>query len=160
MEKSQNRQSIQAEPRSKQVKETTRWNITSAERSKSPKKEKIQKKFRKKKGHVSNTPSTAEEEEITTSQPFISPSPKLQTTISDSKNKSEKTKKNKTIDAMYSATVAQKDQVKESLRWDGVLEDPVAEEERIRQYKINRRIRYLLAAKKQSISIPSVGLDE
>ncbi|XP_041734857.1 protein LIAT1 [Coregonus clupeaformis] len=32
---------------------------------------------------------------------------------------------------------------RESLRWDGVLEDPVAEEKRIEVYKANRRKRYL-----------------
>ncbi|CAM9720726.1 unnamed protein product [Bubo scandiacus] len=33
-------------------------------------------------------------------------------------------------------------QLNESLRWDGILEDPVAEEERLRVYKMNRRKRY------------------
>uniref|UniRef100_A0A8B9E9E7 Protein LIAT1 n=1 Tax=Anser cygnoides TaxID=8845 RepID=A0A8B9E9E7_ANSCY len=33
-------------------------------------------------------------------------------------------------------------QLNESLRWDGILEDPVAEEERLRIYKVNRRKRY------------------
>ncbi|XP_068271984.1 protein LIAT1 [Nyctibius grandis] len=33
-------------------------------------------------------------------------------------------------------------QLNESLRWDGILEDPVAEEERLRIYKMNRRKRY------------------
>ncbi|XP_054066062.1 protein LIAT1 [Rissa tridactyla] len=32
----------------------------------------------------------------------------------------------------------------ESLRWDGILEDPAAEEERLRIYKMNRRKRYEL----------------
>uniref|UniRef100_A0A8C3JR26 Uncharacterized protein n=1 Tax=Calidris pygmaea TaxID=425635 RepID=A0A8C3JR26_9CHAR len=35
-------------------------------------------------------------------------------------------------------------QLHESLRWDGILEDPVAEEERLRIYKMNRRKRYEL----------------
>ncbi|XP_072099860.1 protein LIAT1 [Mobula birostris] len=35
--------------------------------------------------------------------------------------------------------------VNESLRWDGVLDDPVAEEERIKLYKLNRQLRYLAA---------------
>nr|XP_060613726.1 protein LIAT1 [Anolis sagrei ordinatus] len=30
----------------------------------------------------------------------------------------------------------------ESLRWDGILEDPVAEEERLWKYRLNRRKRY------------------
>ncbi|XP_078404196.1 uncharacterized protein LOC144684372 [Cetorhinus maximus] len=34
-----------------------------------------------------------------------------------------------------------------TLRWDGVLEDPVAEEERIKLYKLNRQLRYLAAQK-------------
>ncbi|XP_037665495.1 protein LIAT1 isoform X1 [Choloepus didactylus] len=33
-------------------------------------------------------------------------------------------------------------QIKESLRWDGILADPEAEKERIRIYKLNRRKRY------------------
>ncbi|XP_038829390.1 protein LIAT1 isoform X1 [Salvelinus namaycush] len=37
----------------------------------------------------------------------------------------------------------QNDPATESLRWDGVLEDPVAEAERIEVYKANRRKRYL-----------------
>ncbi|KAJ1185844.1 hypothetical protein NDU88_002631 [Pleurodeles waltl] len=43
------------------------------------------------------------------------------------------------------------DQINESLRWEGVLDDPLAEEERIRQYKANRRRRYLLAANSGSM---------
>ncbi|XP_051891686.1 protein LIAT1 isoform X2 [Pristis pectinata] len=35
--------------------------------------------------------------------------------------------------------------VNESLRWDGILDDPVAEEERIKLYKLNRQLRYLAA---------------
>ncbi|XP_007898921.1 protein LIAT1 isoform X2 [Callorhinchus milii] len=35
----------------------------------------------------------------------------------------------------------------ESLRWDGILEDPVAEQERIRIYKQNRQMRYLAVQK-------------
>uniref|UniRef100_A0A8C4SHG4 Uncharacterized protein n=1 Tax=Erpetoichthys calabaricus TaxID=27687 RepID=A0A8C4SHG4_ERPCA len=35
------------------------------------------------------------------------------------------------------------DQMKESLRWEGALQDPVAERERIDHYKMNRRKRYL-----------------
>ncbi|XP_068011123.1 protein LIAT1 [Melanerpes formicivorus] len=35
-------------------------------------------------------------------------------------------------------------QLNKSLRWDGILEDPVAEEERLRVYKVNRRKRYEL----------------
>ncbi|XP_028662734.1 protein LIAT1 isoform X2 [Erpetoichthys calabaricus] len=39
------------------------------------------------------------------------------------------------------------DQMKESLRWEGALQDPVAERERIDHYKMNRRKRYLEAQK-------------
>ena len=35
-----------------------------------------------------------------------------------------------------------------SLRWEGELSDPEQEEERVRQYKLNRRKRYLQAANK------------
>lgn len=37
----------------------------------------------------------------------------------------------------------------ESLRWVGVLDDPIAEEERLEVYKANRRKRYM--AFKQSV---------
>uniref|UniRef100_UPI00398ED6C0 protein LIAT1 n=1 Tax=Pristiophorus japonicus TaxID=55135 RepID=UPI00398ED6C0 len=37
--------------------------------------------------------------------------------------------------------------INETLRWDGVLEDPVAEDERIKLYKLNRQRRYLAAQK-------------
>ena len=40
------------------------------------------------------------------------------------------------------------DEYNESLRWDNVLDDPEAEAERIRIYKINRRKRYLAAMNK------------
>ncbi|CAM5104502.1 unnamed protein product [Natator depressus] len=41
------------------------------------------------------------------------------------------------------------DQINESLRWDGILEDPAAEEERLRIYKLNRRKRYGLYVQQQ-----------
>ncbi|KAM9006432.1 protein LIAT1 [Sarcophilus harrisii] len=47
--------------------------------------------------------------------------------------------------------------INESLRWEGVLADPVAEEERIRIYKLNRRKRYRLSALEgfcQTSSVP------
>lgn len=34
-------------------------------------------------------------------------------------------------------------QTPESLRWDGILDDPVAEAERLEVYKANRRKRYM-----------------
>ncbi|XP_038615219.1 protein LIAT1 [Tachyglossus aculeatus] len=46
------------------------------------------------------------------------------------------------------------DQINESLRWDGMLEDPVAEEERIRIYKQNRRKRYRIYALESMCSGP------
>ncbi|KAF6298134.1 ligand of ATE1 [Rhinolophus ferrumequinum] len=45
-------------------------------------------------------------------------------------------------------------QVNESLRWDGILDDPEAEKERIRQYKLNRRKRYRILALKGFHSDP------
>ncbi|XP_054988191.1 protein LIAT1 [Sorex araneus] len=45
-------------------------------------------------------------------------------------------------------------QANESLRWDGVLTDPEAEEERIRIYKVNRRKRYRSLALKSFHSEP------
>ncbi|XP_021271118.1 protein LIAT1 isoform X2 [Numida meleagris] len=38
----------------------------------------------------------------------------------------------------------------ESLRWDGILEDPAAEEERLRTYRLNRRKRYGLHLQQQT----------
>ncbi|XP_066877599.1 protein LIAT1 [Kogia breviceps] len=46
------------------------------------------------------------------------------------------------------------DQINESLRWDGVLAEPEAEEERIRIYQRNRRKRYRLWALKGFHSEP------
>lgn len=40
-------------------------------------------------------------------------------------------------------------QARESLRWEGVLEDPLAEEKRLEVYKANRRQRYLLQRQAQ-----------
>lgn len=34
-------------------------------------------------------------------------------------------------------------QARESLRWEGVLEDPLAEEKRLELYRANRRLRYI-----------------
>uniref|UniRef100_A0A672UT03 Uncharacterized protein n=1 Tax=Strigops habroptila TaxID=2489341 RepID=A0A672UT03_STRHB len=45
-------------------------------------------------------------------------------------------------------------QLNESLRWDGILEDPVAEEERLRIYKMNRRKRYELYLQQHSPTEP------
>uniref|UniRef100_A0A7M4F1C2 Uncharacterized protein n=1 Tax=Crocodylus porosus TaxID=8502 RepID=A0A7M4F1C2_CROPO len=49
-----------------------------------------------------------------------------------------------TISSSNQADQDLSDQVNDSLRWDGVLEDPAAEEERLRIYKLNRRKRYEL----------------
>ncbi|XP_046786337.1 protein LIAT1 isoform X2 [Gallus gallus] len=40
-------------------------------------------------------------------------------------------------------------QFNESLRWDGILEDPAEEEERLRTYRLNRRKRYGLYLQQQ-----------
>lgn len=45
-------------------------------------------------------------------------------------------------------------QINESLRWDGILTDPEAEQERIRIYKLNRRKRYRILALKGFHSDP------
>ncbi|XP_020862661.1 protein LIAT1 isoform X3 [Phascolarctos cinereus] len=52
--------------------------------------------------------------------------------------------------------------INESLRWEGILEDPVAEEERIHIYKLNRRKRYRLSALEGFCPTPSVleGINE
>lgn len=47
-------------------------------------------------------------------------------------------------------------QEQDSLRWEGVLEDPVAEAQRLEVYKANRRKRYL--ASKQFLQNNQTGL--
>uniref|UniRef100_A0A8C8VN22 Uncharacterized protein n=1 Tax=Pelusios castaneus TaxID=367368 RepID=A0A8C8VN22_9SAUR len=49
-------------------------------------------------------------------------------------------------------------QINESLRWDGILEDPAAEEERLRLYKLNRRKRYGLYVQQQLPTEPCLTL--
>ncbi|XP_030041750.1 protein LIAT1 [Microcaecilia unicolor] len=44
------------------------------------------------------------------------------------------------------------EQINESLRWHGILDNPEEEEERIRMYKMNRRRRYFLAAQERMFS--------
>ncbi|XP_075706520.1 protein LIAT1 [Rhinoderma darwinii] len=164
---SRDAQRIRAKARSKQGKETPRLTAASAERNRLPKKkkkEKVHTKASKKRGHVSSTPSTADEaekhiSENTKSWPNIPPSLELKrATLSDSKDKSDELN-NEEIESGSLSTIVQESPVNESLRWEGVLEDPIAEEERIRQYKINRRKRYLLAGQK-SYFAPSAGLEE
>ncbi|XP_067421895.1 protein LIAT1 [Emydura macquarii macquarii] len=50
------------------------------------------------------------------------------------------------------------DQINESLRWDGILEDPAAEEERLRIYKLKRRKRYGLYVQQQLPTEPCLTL--
>ncbi|XP_069827317.1 protein LIAT1 isoform X2 [Dendropsophus ebraccatus] len=144
MEAPQDGQRGRAKPRSKPGKDSSRL--------------KKGKSSSKKRGHVSSTPSTADEAE--NSRPIVPSSSELQTTtINDSRDKSDECKIRKETESAGLSTKVQECPINESLRWEGVLEDPVAEEERIRQYKINRRKRYLLAAQKSS-SLPSTGLKE
>lgn len=73
------------------------------------------------------------------------------TMISEATNNSDgvaNTTSIKSADTAILTTTTQEVVYNESLRWEGVLNDPAAEEERIREYKINRRKRYLLAAQK------------
>ncbi|XP_073430598.1 protein LIAT1 [Dendrobates tinctorius] len=127
----------------------------SAERSKNPKKkDKLHTKPSKKRGRVSSTPSTADEGENAKNLPVIPASSELQTTTkSNSKDKSDESKTKEESESACLSPVAQEGRVSESLRWEGVLEDPVAEKERIHQYKINRRKRYLLAAQTSSSAL-------
>ncbi|XP_073526648.1 protein LIAT1 [Phyllobates terribilis] len=158
MEEPSHTQRTRAKQRSQLGREPCRQ---SAERSKIPKKkDKVHTKPSKKRGHVSSTPSTADEGENAKNLPVIPASSELQTTTkSDSKDKSDESKTKEELESACLSTVAQEDLVNESLRWEGVLEDPVAEKERIHQYKINRRKRYLLAAQKSS-SVLSADLEE
>ncbi|XP_053561382.1 protein LIAT1 [Bombina bombina] len=103
----------------------------------------------KKRGHTSSTPSTSDETEknhrkngksLTSSDlhhghgcNIININTKDVSAITDS-----------STGALYDGAV------NESLRWEGILDDPVAEEERIHHYKINRRKRYMLAAQEKT----------
>ncbi|XP_075760785.1 protein LIAT1 [Pelodiscus sinensis] len=63
--------------------------------------------------------------------------------------------------AISSSTQTEQDtagQINESLRWDGMLEDPAAEEERLRIYKLNRRKRYGLYVQQQLPPEPCLTL--
>ncbi|XP_056412875.1 protein LIAT1 [Hyla sarda] len=147
MEGSRNSQRSRAKPRSKQEKDTSKLRAASSqeEGKLAKKKEKISRTPSKKRGHVSSTPSTADEAENTKSQPNIPPSSEQQAATKCG------LKDRKGTESACVSTKVQDGLVNESLRWEGTLEDPVAEEERIRQYKINRRKRYLLATQKSTL---------
>ncbi|XP_043910223.1 protein LIAT1 [Protopterus annectens] len=59
----------------------------------------------------------------------------------------------------FSSSVDQSlsNQLNESLRWDGILDDPVAEEKRIEIYKMNRRKRYMAALQNASKDLATCG---
>ncbi|XP_039742180.1 protein LIAT1 [Pteropus medius] len=61
-----------------------------------------------------------------------------------------------TVSLPYFAEIEENlsNQINESLRWDGILADPEAEQERIRIYKLNRRKRYRILALKGFHSDP------
>lgn len=111
----------------------------------------------KKRGHTSSTPPTSDEidksiHKSLKNQKSIPLSSEMQVTmISEATDNSDGVANKtsiKSADTAILSTTTQEVVNNESLRWEGVLDDPAAEEERIRQYKINRRKRYLLAAQK------------
>ncbi|XP_063813229.1 protein LIAT1 [Pseudophryne corroboree] len=144
-------------------KQGARATVQSAERTlkKTKKKEKTDHKpsNSKKREHTSSTSSATEETEKgirknIKNQPTIPPSSELQVTSIRGSNvqldELKSKKKNESSDSDCVSSITQEGPINESLRWEGVLSDPTAEEERIYQYKINRRKRYLLAAQKIS----------
>lgn len=137
---------------------------TSAEKKKHRKKDKHAKTGidSKKRSHSSSTPTsdeTAHNQKNWKQPPKASPSETVDKS-SCARKASRRTpkKEERKAPSSSSSSVASSsnpvqelsDQINESLRWEGVLDDPLAEEERIRQYKANRRRRYMLAANADS----------
>ncbi|CAH2222663.1 Hypothetical predicted protein [Pelobates cultripes] len=152
--------------------QAARTTPASSERSKKKSKKKKQKPQTqsKKRGHASTSPSTCEETDKTSSTKnpttlplILQSSDLLYTTSCESsvKNGGLKTEKDNISVSTKCSPGVQNVPLNESLRWVGILDDPVKEEERIRQYKINRRKRYLLAGQQNahnSSEVPAVPL--
>ncbi|KAE8624956.1 hypothetical protein XENTR_v10006105 [Xenopus tropicalis] len=139
---------------SKHSKQPFRALVTSSGKVKKKTKKKERTNSIKKRGRTSSTPTTSDEADkhnakSKKSQKHI-PLPLSPRDVSMTKHKLKKDDAEcdteKSNPSGSSSSIAQEGAVNESLRWEGALDDPVAEEERIQQYKINRRKRYLLAA--------------
>ncbi|XP_078535994.1 protein LIAT1 [Lissotriton helveticus] len=134
----------------------------SAEKKKHRKKDKQAKTGvdSKKRSHSSSTPTsdeTAHNHKNWKQPPKASLSETVDKSSRKSSRRSPKKEERKTLSSSSPSAAASlnpvqelSDQINESLRWEGVLDDPLAEEERIRQYKENRRRRYILAANPDS----------
>ncbi|XP_064424961.1 protein LIAT1 [Latimeria chalumnae] len=131
-----------------------------SEKKKKKRKEKEKKKLGSKKRGHSDTPSPSNERGdkpySSKHQPPSTPCYKpngasSKTAATDPSKKLKKVKEgNKVPSSSCSSFISVIDdelskKFNESLRWDGVLTDPTAEEERIQKYKMNRRKRYLAA---------------
>ncbi|XP_067866615.1 protein LIAT1 [Heterodontus francisci] len=145
------------------AKSTTNLTVETAEKKKIKKKSnKEKKKSCKLRRNSSSTPSTVEEtvsahkHRKSSKRHAHSASPSIEMSASQGDAKqspkptdiSNKADGNRGSDVSSFYSVDQlATSINETLRWDGVLEDPVAEEERIKLYKLNRQLRYLAAQK-------------
>ncbi|XP_067864428.1 protein LIAT1 [Heptranchias perlo] len=145
------------------AKSTTNLTAATAEKKKIKKKrDKDKKKSCKKRGNSSSTPSTSDETGLahkhgkSSKRHAHSASPSIETSASqgDAKQCPKPTAISNKPDGDQETGVSSfysVDQlatsINETLRWDGVLDDPVAEQERIKLYKLNRQARYLAAQK-------------
>ncbi|OCT95049.1 protein LIAT1 [Xenopus laevis] len=145
--------------KSKQGKQPFQALVTSSGKGKKKTKTKERTNSIKKRGRASSTPSTSDEADKhnTKSKQHqkLTPLPLSPQEVSMTKHKLEKDEaecgaEKKSSPSGRSSSITQGGGLNESLRWEGALDDPVAEEERIRQYKINRRKRYLLAAQQST----------
>uniref|UniRef100_A0A8C7FBD4 Protein LIAT1 n=1 Tax=Oncorhynchus kisutch TaxID=8019 RepID=A0A8C7FBD4_ONCKI len=121
----------------------TSTNVSLTNDSKRKKKRK-HKKDKKKSGSTRRGPSSPSNSDDTKARSL--------TSLRNNKSQREAMKHEETLTRPDTGThqaplswdqAGQNDPARESLRWDGVLEDPVAEAERIEVYKANRRKRYL-----------------
>ncbi|XP_038670363.1 protein LIAT1 [Scyliorhinus canicula] len=145
---------------------TTNLTAESAQKKKIKKRrDKEKKKSSRMRRHSSSTPSTSEETVAahkhgkTSRRHLYSPNIEAPASQGDASHKTPTDISNKAngnqgscSDSVYSVDQLATS-INETLRWDGVLEDPVAEEERIKLYKLNRQLRYLAAQKSTSKDI-------
>ncbi|XP_020386062.2 protein LIAT1 [Rhincodon typus] len=144
------------------MKSTTNLSVESEEKKKIKKRDKAKKKSSTTRRNSSSTPSTSDETVLahkhrkSSKRHTHATSPNIETPFSQgdtkqnpkSRNISDKTDRSQDSDGDSLYSVDQlATSINETLRWDGILEDPVAEEERIRLYKLNRQLRYLAAQK-------------
>ncbi|KAF7697341.1 protein LIAT1 [Silurus meridionalis] len=110
--------------------------------------EKEMKKMKKRRNKEKNKPTREEKKRGHPSTPtFSDDSGKPQTQQSTNVDESSDLCHAKAQTAVEEASCTDQEgvnrQIQESLRWDGVLDDPVAEAERLEVYKANRRKRYI-----------------